>query len=66
MQAYQYALHGFQVSGLQHVAGHFERVEPLTRREVVSEVAERISFVGIRYGVRKVYGVRSVGTERIE
>lgn len=65
MQAHEDALDRFQVFGFEHISRDLERVNPVTRRERIGEIAQGIPFVVVGNGIREVDGISRVRLQRV-
>ena len=66
VEADEYALHRFEVLGVEHMPRDLHRIGHCARREDVGVLPEWVAFVVVGDGIGKVDRVGGVGNERIE
>ena len=66
IKSYENALDRFEVFGCNNVARHLHRVDYRTRREAVSVVAERVTFIVVADGIAEINRISGVGFKRIQ
>ena len=65
VESHEDALDWLQVAGIEHIARHLERVDPLTCGEGEGIVAHRITLVVVADGIAEVHGIGCVLLQRV-
>ena len=65
VETYENAFHWFQITGIEHIARHFHRVNLVACREAIGIVPQRITLVVITDGITEVNGIGGICLERV-